>query len=161
MKIINHKRRKAISPVLATVILIAITLIAAIAVAGFVFGLFGTFTSSATLQLSVVSCYSGTTGAGNLATSSYCVLAVTNTGGSSGSVTACTLYGSTGISGKLATAGTLPPLVAGSVAVPAGTTSAAPIYVGCDNIGLTSGAVVSGTLIVASGSPLAFSSVSH
>jgi flagellin-like protein len=37
------KIRKGISPVLATVILIAITLIAAIAIAGFVFGLFGTF----------------------------------------------------------------------------------------------------------------------
>ena len=35
--------RKGISPVLATVILIAITLIAAIAVIGFVFGLFGQF----------------------------------------------------------------------------------------------------------------------
>jgi flagellin-like protein len=41
------RNRKAISPVLATVILIAITLIAAIAIAGFVFGLFGSFTSTA------------------------------------------------------------------------------------------------------------------
>jgi len=46
----KHSRRKAISPVLATVILIAITLIAAIAVAGFVFGLFGSFTSSAAVS---------------------------------------------------------------------------------------------------------------
>jgi flagellin-like protein len=46
-----RKNRKAISPVLATVILIAITLIAAIAVAGFVFGLFGSFTSSAQVQV--------------------------------------------------------------------------------------------------------------
>ena len=52
MKIVQHgRKRKAISPVLATVILIAITLIAAIAVAGFVFGLFGSFTSSATVQV--------------------------------------------------------------------------------------------------------------
>jgi len=48
---VQRKNRKAISPVLATVILIAITLIAAIAIAGFVFGLFGSFTSSA--QVSV------------------------------------------------------------------------------------------------------------
>jgi flagellin-like protein len=48
MQIVKKKnKRKAISPVLATVILIAITLIAAIAVAGFVFGLFGSFTSTA------------------------------------------------------------------------------------------------------------------
>jgi len=47
MNINSARRRKAISPVLATVILIAITLIAAIAIAGFVFGLFGSFTSTA------------------------------------------------------------------------------------------------------------------
>jgi len=51
MQIYNARRRKAISPVLATVILIAITLIAAIAIAGFVFGLFGSFTSSARVQV--------------------------------------------------------------------------------------------------------------
>ena len=41
------RSRKATSPVLATVILIAITLIAAIAISGFVVGLFGTLTSTA------------------------------------------------------------------------------------------------------------------
>ena len=51
MKINSAKRRNAISPVLATVILIAITLIAAIAIAGFVFGLFGSFTTSARVQI--------------------------------------------------------------------------------------------------------------
>jgi len=122
-------------------------------------GSFGTFSSSANLALIIVSCYSGTTGAGNLATSSYCILAIANTGGSSGSVTGCSLYGSTGISGKLATQGSLPPITAGTVAVPAGTTSAAPIYVGCDNVALTSGATVTGALIVAGGSPLAFSAI--
>jgi flagellin-like protein len=52
---LHNQKRKAISPVLATVILIAITLIAAIAVAGFVFGLFGSFTSSARVQVSTPS----------------------------------------------------------------------------------------------------------
>jgi len=51
MQINSAKRRKGISPVLATVILIAITLIAAIAIAGFVFGLFGSFTSTARVEL--------------------------------------------------------------------------------------------------------------
>jgi flagellin-like protein len=53
---VRRKNRKAISPVLATVILIAITLIAAIAIAGFVFGLFGSFTSSPQLTSAAVSC---------------------------------------------------------------------------------------------------------
>ncbi len=47
--------KKGISPVLATVILIAITLIAAIGIAGFVFGLFGSFTSTARVSVSSVS----------------------------------------------------------------------------------------------------------
>ena len=54
-KFVNRKKL-AISPVLATVILIAITLVAAVAIAGFVFGLFGTFTTSATIQASAVTC---------------------------------------------------------------------------------------------------------
>jgi len=70
---LNNKKRHAISPVLATVILIAITLIAAIAVAGFVFGLFGSFTSSATVQVTYESVShlltSGTINAQNTGTS--------------------------------------------------------------------------------------------
>ena len=150
---ISPRRRKGISPVLATVILIAITLIAAIAIAGFVFGLFGTFTSGANLQLSVVSCVHGV--AGNAAGDAYCELAITNTGGATGSITGCSLYGTAGTSGPGAAA----PTVAGTVTVPAGTTSAAPVTVVCDNVALTSGAAVSGSLVVASGSPLAFSAI--
>jgi len=52
----KKQKKKGISPVLATVILIAITLIAAIAIAGFVFGLFGSFTSSAQVTAQVVGC---------------------------------------------------------------------------------------------------------
>jgi len=54
MKIDGFNERKAISPVLATVILIAITLIAAVAIAGFVFGLFGSFSSTAHVAASPV-----------------------------------------------------------------------------------------------------------
>jgi len=158
MKIDNARRRRAISPVLATVILIAITLIAAIAIAGFVFGLFGTFTSSANLQLSVVSCTHGI--AGNVAGSGYCELAVTNTGGSSGSITGCSIYGNSGVSG--AYVGN-PPVTAATETVKAGTTSAAPVNVECTGTAvgaiISAGAAVSGQLIVASGAPLAFSAV--
>jgi len=52
-------RSRGISPVLATVILIAITLIAAIAISGFVFGLFGTYTNTAKVEAISYSC-SGT-----------------------------------------------------------------------------------------------------
>jgi len=65
MQINSARRRKAISPVLATVILIAITLIAAIAIAGFVFGLFGSFTSTARVS-AVLPSIKGTTIAGSV-----------------------------------------------------------------------------------------------
>jgi flagellin-like protein len=48
--------RKGISPILATVILIAITLIAAIAISGFVFGLFGTYTNTARVEATSYVC---------------------------------------------------------------------------------------------------------
>jgi len=85
-------KRKAISPVLATVILIAITLIAAIAIAGFVFGLFGTFTKSATISVSLVNIPASLTGTAIAAPTCGAVTAgsnvvLTNTGTSSSSVT--------------------------------------------------------------------------
>ncbi len=39
--------RKAISPIIATVLIIAVTLVASVAIGGFVFGLFGSSTSTA------------------------------------------------------------------------------------------------------------------
>jgi len=82
MNINSPRRRKAISPVLATVILIAITLIAAIAIAGFVFGLFGSFTSSAQVSAQVTSCTSAT---------DVCVVVLTNTGTSNVQATVCSI----------------------------------------------------------------------
>ena len=84
MDINRKRRRKSISPVLATVLLISITLIASTAIAGFVFGLFGTFTSTAQVSAGTVAC-SGTpevcvvplqnTGSGNAAITGVCNLA--------------------------------------------------------------------------------------
>ncbi|MEM3186087.1 MAG: type IV pilin N-terminal domain-containing protein [Conexivisphaerales archaeon] len=56
----NKGKKRAISPVIATVILIAITLIAAVAIGGFVFGLFGSFTKNAQVTVIGVSASSGT-----------------------------------------------------------------------------------------------------
>jgi len=140
---------------LATVILIAITLIAAIAIAGFVFGLFGTFTSGPRLQLSTVSCVSAATAGGG---NGYCKLAISNTGGASGSVTGCSVYGFTGISGTVITTGVV---TAAVVPIAAGT--AAPgTTVYCEasaSAAVSAGSAVSGSLVVASGSPLAFSGI--
>jgi len=89
--------RKAISPVLATVILIAITLIAAIVIAGFVFGLFGTFTAGARISANAVSCQSKATN-GTLA---YCIVSLTNNGNAGATIQACSFTGSGGGTGAL------------------------------------------------------------
>ncbi len=87
---IGKRNRKAISPVLATVILIAITLIAAIAIAGFVFGLFGTFTSTAQVSATAVNCS---------ATSGGCSLILSNRGNQAVTANSCSFSGSGGGAG--------------------------------------------------------------
>jgi len=142
-----HRRRKAISPVLATVILIAITLIAAIAVAGFVFGLFGTFTKGANVSSQVVSCvHNG--GPGGLV--GECDIGLTNVGGSSASVSGCSIYGAAGTLSLTATGAAI-----ANFAVPPGQTTAIYVYCQAPALG-TAGAVVSGQLTVASSAPLSF-----
>ncbi len=86
---VHRKNRKAISPVLATVILIAITLIAAVAIATFVFGIFGTSASPATL--SVLANPAPTC----LASTGVCTMTVHNGGSASGSITGATSVNST------------------------------------------------------------------
>jgi flagellin-like protein len=98
---IPAKNRKAISPVLATVILIAITLIAAVAIAGFVFGLFGSFTSSAQVSASVSLCAHTSNAKGPA-----CLVTLRNTGTSNVAVTGCSLQIS-GVSRTGTTNGTL------------------------------------------------------
>jgi len=147
MKIVQHgKKRKAISPVLATVILIAITLIAAIAVAGFVFGLFGSFTSSALISVSSASIAHGVA-----ATPFVGSVVAQNTGTSNAQVTAVTVtYGgqtcSPAITGgpQTVTAGAAPGI---TVTLTSGTCGAAS----------TSGESFSGSFSLSNGGQAAFS----
>jgi flagellin-like protein len=149
MRIRPPTKRKAISPVLATVILIAITLIAAIAVAGFVFGLFGTFTSVARVQASVTGC--GANGASP--NEEACTLILTNSGNANTATTGiCSLtFGGTTYSGLLTNGGTVPS--GGSLSSPAPTctvNSAASHLAGA-------GVQVTGSVILANGGNALFS----
>jgi hypothetical protein len=94
------------------------------------------FTSGASLQVVMQNCSSS---------AGTCTLQVTNTGGGSASITGANVYG------RSATATDVP------VNVPAGTSTANPITVTITGLSLTAGASVTGELVVASGSPLAFS----
>ncbi len=57
---IKYGQRKAISPIIATVLIIAVTLIAAVAIGGFVFGLFGSSSSTAQVTATSASITAGT-----------------------------------------------------------------------------------------------------
>ncbi len=89
----NSKRRRAISPIIATVLIIAVTLIASVAIGGFVFGIFSQGQNSAqvavtgTALLAADFTIGGTTSTFTCAaSSSLAYLTLTNTGTGQASV---------------------------------------------------------------------------
>jgi flagellin-like protein len=80
------KAKKGISPVIATIILIAITIVIAIAVAAWVFGLFKSYTGgpAVTINAAQSSCQSN---------GQTCTLVVSNQGGNSVTVVGATVNG--------------------------------------------------------------------
>jgi len=81
-----RKAKKGISPVIATIILIAITIVIAIAVAAWVFGLFKSYTGgpAVTINAAQSSCQSN---------GQTCTLVVSNQGGNSVTVVGATVNG--------------------------------------------------------------------
>ena len=140
MKMATGKRsHQAISPVLATVILIAITLIAAVAIAGFVFGLFGTFTKTAQVQAAAVACS---------AAGKDCVLSLINSGTASTQTGGCTIaYGGSTYAGTLSGGGTV--TAGGSLPVTCTAPALSPAG--------TPGAPVTGSVYLANGGTIYFS----
>src|SRR5579871_6837272 len=93
----GHQRR-AISPIIATVLIIAVTLIAAVAIGGFVFGIFGTASQSAQIAVTGTSINAAGFGTGTSGTIT-CVttapatpyITLANTGTASAQVTGVTI----------------------------------------------------------------------
>jgi flagellin-like protein len=139
---VRRQKRKAISPVLATVILIAITLIAAIAIAGFVFGLFGSFTSSPQLTAVDVNCTLNATPV------AVCTMNLNNTGSGNADITSCSVQ-----IGGVAVAGTV-----SQTKVAGNTQSIAETCTTASATGGVAGSTATGTLVTASGN-LPFSGV--
>jgi len=162
MNIRNGKYgRKAISPIIATVLIIAVTLIAAVAIGGFVFGIFGSSSNSGEIQVTGIALVGATLAAGtggNL--SPTCAtgaspdsITLTNTGTAAASATSMSItYG-----GAVATFA----ITAGSCTVtPAGKASGNPMtitMVASDQVvGAISGASYSGTVTMSNGAILIF-----
>jgi len=149
MNINSARRRKAISPVLATVILIAITLIAAIAIAGFVFGLFGSFTSTA--RVSVIS-----TSLAHNAASPYMTgsIQIQNIGTSNTNVNGMTVtYGGVTCAPQINSATPLP-VTAGVASVTVSLTA----VVSC-TVATTAGEAFVGSLSLSNGGQVPFSGI--
>jgi len=165
MKTRNGKygNRRAISPIIATVLIIAVTLIAAVAIGGFVFGVFGTSAQSAQIQVTgtTLNALGFTAGAGGTIT---CVttgptapyLTMTNTGSASSAVTGITITWAGANNPFALTAATTCSVGA------AGSTSAvtyAQFVAGKVTVLPVSGQTYSGTITLSNGANLLFTGV--
>jgi len=162
MNIRNGKYgRKAISPIIATVLIIAVTLIAAVAIGGFVFGIFGSSSNSAQVQVTGIALVGATLAAGSGASSCTTAttansITLTNTGTAAANPTSVSVtYG-----GQVYT-WTLTAL--GCTVTPAGKTGATsvgnPLYIGLGGVtvtGATSGQSFTGTVTMSNGAILIF-----
>ncbi|MDG6988556.1 MAG: type IV pilin [Nitrososphaerota archaeon] len=141
---ISGQRRKAISPIVATVLIIAATLIAFAAVLGYIFGIFGSSTNSANVTVSSASCVHGSTAT----TAPTCTIYVTNSG--SGSTSAS--------GGSITYGGTSYTLTFASVSIPGGTTT--PLTVGTITVSGTvsgsAGETFNGYISLANGAEASF-----
>jgi len=97
------RQRKAISPIVATVLIIAVTMISAVSIGGFVFGMFGSDSNSAQVQITGISLVGATLAGGTNSASPTCStgtapnsIILTNTGTSPASATSISItYGGT------------------------------------------------------------------
>lgn len=162
MKIrIGKYGRKAISPIIATVLIIAVTLIAAVAIGGFVFGIFGSSSNSAQVQVTgialvgatelagtgSVSCSTNTAGAANDIT-------LTNTGTAAANPTAVTVTFGGVVTTYTVTACTVTP--AGKAGAAAAGNPLAITLGGIVIAGATSGGSYTGTVTMSNGAILIF-----
>jgi FlaG/FlaF family flagellin (archaellin) len=82
-----NRKRAAISPVLAVVILIAITMVGGVATASFTFGLFNSLSGTANVSLARLTCFHGT------AAASRCTAYLRNEGDVPTTEVSCSLSG--------------------------------------------------------------------
>ncbi len=97
MSTFRGRGRRAISPIVATVLIVAVTLVASVAIAGFVFGVFGTSANSAQVAVTAASLKNGDFLVANAGVTFTCgaatgsFLTLSNTGTAGSTVTAATI----------------------------------------------------------------------
>jgi len=166
MKTQNGKYgRKAISPIIATVLIIAVTLIAAVAIGGFVFGIFGSSSNSAQVAVTgqnlLSASLAGAAGGGSptCATGSATnSITLSNTGTAAASATSVAITYA-GVVTTFTITGTCNVTPAGQVGGAAGNGNPLTVsFIAADHIGAgaTVGQVYSGTVTMSNGAVLIF-----
>jgi flagellin-like protein len=151
--------RRAISPIIATVLIIAVTLIAAVAIGGFVFGIFGSSSNSGQIQVTGIALVAVTLAGGSNTATPTCAtgsaansITLTNTGTAAASATAVSIT----YAGAVATFS----ITGSCIVTPAGLSSGNPLTVtmaATDLVaGATSGASFTGTVTMSNGAILIF-----
>jgi len=156
--------RKAISPIIATVLIIAVTLIAAVAIGGFVFGIFGSSSNSAQVQVTGIALVGATLAAGSNAATPTCNTAatansitLTNTGTAAAIATSLSItYGGAVYTFTITGTCTVTPAGQGFVVAGKGNPLVVSMAVTDLVTGATSGASYSGTVTMSNGAILIF-----
>ena len=159
-KIRQKNARKAISPAIATVMLIAITLIAGVAIGGYIFGLFGTQTATAQVSSSSATLVAGTAASGGTSATAfyyYCAAPATQTGQLdfiNGGVSSARITGiSLTYGGVTYTNSSIPTTMACSTVASAGS---ATIYMQGRPVTVSGGALFVGEAILSNGARVSF-----
>lgn len=147
----GQRQRRAISPIIATVLIIAVTLVASVAIGGFVFGLFGS--STVTAQVQAITSYIPSSISSGTTFTAACATAQ----GTSG----YTQFSNTGTANTLISSITVTYAGVSRSATPTGTctvTAGQSLYVQISAIpsGATAGSQYSGFAVTANGAQVVF-----
>ena len=157
-------RRRAISPIIATVLIIAVTLIAAVAIGGFVFGIFGSSTNSAQVAVTSQNLVAADLLSSNTAASPTCSvtgaaddLILTNTGTAAASVTGVTVTWA-GAVNSFAISGTCIVAAAGNAGATTNGNPMAILFSATNKLGTSAvtGQTYTGTVTMGNGAVLVF-----
>jgi len=151
--------RKAISPIISTVLIISVTLVSAVSIGGFVFGIFGSSSNSARIQVTGISLVGATLAAGTNSATPTCAtgtaansIILTNTGTLPASATSMSIT----FGGSVYTF----PITGACTVTAAGKASGNPLSItmaATDLVaGATSGATFTGTVTISSGAIVVF-----
>ena len=164
MKMFNRYSRRAISPIVATVLIVAVTLVASVAIAGFVFGIFSSQGNTAQVSVTVVNLRNGdflaagttSTFTCGAAAASYITIANAGTAGTSAVAATVTWAGATNSFSLTATS----TCAVGAQGSAAGSTQSLLFpTTSKTTVNAAQGQAITGTVTLANGAVLLFSGV--